>query len=159
MARSLSPAARQALFAQQTGEAIIILLTLTEASLPAPIRVCTAGEDVVSNGETYQHFPFEITMPDDTADAPPTVRLTIDAVDRQIIEAVRSVGGAITVEMQIVFSSDLDQVEVIPGEFKLNEVEYSALTIEGTLSFEPILDEPYPADTFTPAKFPGMPRR
>lgn len=158
MARSLSSAARQALFAQQTGEAIIILLTLTEASLPAPIRVCTAGEDVVSNGETYQAFPFEITMPDDTDEAPPTVRLTIDAVDRRIIEAVRAAEGAIAVQMQIVFSSDLDQVEVMLGEFKLTEVEYSALSVEGTLSFEDILSEPYPADTFTPAKFPGMPR-
>lgn len=158
MARSLSSAARQALFAQQTGEAIIILLTLTEASLPAPIRVCTAGEDVVSNGETYQAFPFEITMPDDTDEAPPTVRLTIDAVDRRIIEAVRAAEGAIAVQMQIVFSSDLDQVEVMPGEFKLTEVEYSALSVEGTLSYEDILSEPYPADTFTPAKFPGMPR-
>lgn len=158
MARSLSSAARQALFAQQTGEAIIILLTLSEASLPAPIRVCTAGEDVVSNGETYQAFPFEITMPDDTDEAPPTVRLTIDAVDRRIIEAVRAAEGAIAVQMQIVFSSDLDQVEVMPGEFKLTEVEYSALSVEGTLSFEDILSEPYPADTFTPAKFPGMPR-
>lgn len=158
MARSLSSAARQALFAQQTGEAIIILLTLTEASLPAPIRVCTAGEDVVSNGETYQAFPFEITMPDDTDEAPPTVRLTIDAVDRRIIEAVRAAEGAIAVQMQVVFSSDLDQVEVMPGEFKLTEVEYSALSVEGTLSYEDILSEPYPADTFTPAKFPGMPR-
>lgn len=158
MARSLSSAARQALFAQQTGEAIIILLTLSEASLPAPIRVCTAGEDIVSNGETYQAFPFEITMPDDTDEAPPTVRLTIDAVDRRIIEAVRAAEGAIAVQMQIVFSSNLDQVEVMPGEFKLTEVEYSALSVEGTLSFEDILSEPYPADTFTPAKFPGMPR-
>lgn len=158
MARSLSSAARQALFSQQTGEAIIILLTLSEASLPAPIRVCTAGEDIVSNGETYQAFPFEITMPDDTDEAPPTVRLTIDAVDRRIIEAVRAAEGAIAVQMQIVFSSNLDQVEVMPGEFKLTEVEYSALSVEGTLSFEDILSEPYPADTFTPAKFPGMPR-
>ena len=34
--------------------------------------------------------------------------------------------------------------------------EFDAATVEGTLLFEDVLNESFPADSFTPARFPGL---
>lgn len=49
-----------------------------------------------------------------------------------------------------------DTVEVGPFDFKLKNVTYDSLAVEGDLMFENILDEPYPGDCFLPSTFPGL---
>lgn len=157
MARSLSSPAARAIFAQQTGEAFIILLTLTHPEF-LPIRVCNDGQDVVSDGQTYQQFPFEIVMPEETEEAPPVVQLSICNVDRSIVNAVRSVSGEpITVTMSIVLASSPDVIEAGPITFVMLDVEYDAGTVTGTLAFEgDVLNQAYPSETFNPSDYPGL---
>ena len=157
MPRTLSAAARRAIFAQQTGEAFILLLELSHPSLVDPIRVCANSADVTSGGLLYSRFPFEVTMPSETEDAPPTVQLRIANADRQIVQAVRELSGAaMTVTLSIVLASSPDIIEAGPFVFALRNVTYDAAWVEGTLMFEDVLNEPYPAAMFTPARFPGM---
>lgn len=157
MPRTLSSTARRALFAQETGEVFLLLLTISHPSLAQPIRVVNNSEDVTSGGWVYQRFPFELALPPETEDAPPTVQLRIANADRQIVQAVRSLSGAaMTVDLSVVLASSPDTVEAGPYRFTLRDVSYNAAIVEGTLRFEDVLNEPFPADSFTPARFPGM---
>lgn len=159
MARPLSDVARRAIFAGQTGEVFLILLTIAHPTLPQPLRVTSDGRDTVSRGERFQRFPFEITMPESTDAAPPTVALRICNVDRRITEAVRVAvgeGTPIAVRMEVVLASSPDVVECGPFDFKLREVTYDAIVVEGSLRMEDLLNDRFPVLEFTPASHPGL---
>ena len=114
------------------------------------------GEDVVSGGLTYVAFPFEIALPADTEDAPPSVTLRICSVDRRVIQAIRSASGDLQAELVVVAASDPDQVEVGPLEFSLRNATYDQGVVEGTLRYENLLNEPFPEGAFTPSRTPGV---
>lgn len=156
MARNVSPAARRAAYASQTGEAFLVLLALSHPQMAEPILVSSDAVNTYVGGDTYQPFPFQISMPSDTDDAPPRVQLTIDAVDRSIIRAVRGLSGApITVTQTIVLGSSPDTIEAGPFTFDLREVEYDAVEISGSLQYADIINEPYPSETFARSTTPG----
>lgn len=155
--RSISTAAKKALFAQQTGEAFIALLTLDHPGFDNPIRVCRNSVQIVSGGNTYLPFPFDITLPDESDEAPPRVTLSIDNVDRQIVEAVRSVNGdPISVSLSVVMASTPNTVEAGPFDLSLRSVSYDSLVVEGQLQYEDILLDAFPAGIYTPATHPGL---
>ena len=155
MPRTLSDRMRQALQAQETDEVISILLTLTHPNFAAPIRVTDNGEDLTSNGDVYTSFPFQVTTPGDSETAT-TVRLSIDGTDRRIIQEIRGTNyEPIKVDLCVVLAATPDLIEIGPYSFTLRNINYTATTVDGDLQFEDILNEPYPADSFTPSRFPG----
>jgi len=156
MARALSSAAKSTVFAQQTSEAALCLLTITGTGIGVPLRFVNNQLDVVSRGNTYLATAFMISLPDERDDAPPRVILNFDNVDRQIVGAIRSLTVAPTVTLEVVFSSALDTVEAGPFAFTLRNVDYSADVIAGDLFFEDFLNESFPADSFTPNNCPGL---
>lgn len=133
-----------------------MLVTIAHPDMPEPIRVCSDAVDVFSGGNWYVHFPFELDLPRESEDAPPTVTLRVCNVDRQIVQAVRTYAGEITVTVNLVMASSPDLVEAGPFEFTMREATYDALVVEGTLAFQDVLNEPYPADSFTPSRTPGI---
>jgi hypothetical protein len=157
MPRVLSAAALQAIFARETDEVFVVLLTLEHSTFATAIRVCSDAVDTISRGSTYQPFPFEVTTPAEDDAPPPRVTLRIDNVDRRIVQEVRRVSGEpITVTLEVVLASTPDTLEAGPFEFALRDTTYSALLVEGELAFDDILNEPYPGLAFTPSVSPGL---
>lgn len=146
----------QALLAQETAEAILVLVTIDHADLAAPIRVTSDSVDTTSNGDTYQPFPFSIDLPAESDEAPPTVRLRVDNVGREMVDAVRSISSAAEVTVQVVLATTPDTVEAGPYTFTLADVQYDAFVVEGVLTYEPVLSESYPGRTMTPNLLPGL---
>ncbi len=156
MSRNLTTSARSAIHAAETGEAFLILLTFTHASLEEPIRVSSDTVNTLSRGDTYAAYPFDLTLPDDGEGRSPRARLVIDNVDRQIMMTVRSLATAPVLKIEIVRASDPDTVEAVFHDFTLRDVTYDSKSIEGELSIEDFTAEPYPAGMFTPSLFPGL---
>lgn len=153
--RSTSVLFRAAVFAQETKEVILLLLTLSHPDLVTPIRVVNDFQPITSQGWTYAAFPFEITLPWQKEDQIPTMSLKIDNVDRQIVTAVRNLQGLIDAELRVVLASQPDTVELTFEGFQMKQVTYNALTVEGDLRLEELEREPFPQHAFTPALFPG----
>lgn len=156
MSRTVSSSALSAINANETGEVFLILLTISHASLSPSIRVTSNAEDVTSNGDTFVPFPFDITLPADTDQIAAGARLAIDNVDRQIVQAVRNLTSAPTVLIQIVRAADPDTIEAQFVDFKLTNVTYDALRVEGDLTIEDFTAEPFPSANFSPSLFPGL---
>jgi hypothetical protein len=156
MSRTISAAAKAAAFAQQTDQVYLALLVIEHDDLSAPIRVVNNAADVVSGGETYTAFPFDITLPSDADDSIPHATLTISNVDRTVTEAIRTISGAPTVTISVVLAASPDTIEVGPYEMTLRNVSWDANTVSGALASEDVLNEPFPGEFMVPDTFPGL---
>lgn len=165
MPRNLSNAAKQSIYAQQTSEAWVLLLTITHPSFIEPIRVASDLSDflpesgvrgVLSRGMEFIFLPFTVDLPaqDDTGVARASIQ--IDNIDRQIVAAVRRADSAISIKTEIILASDPDNVEIEIDDFRLEEVTYDAFTVSGEISVEYFDLEPFPARRFTPSDYPGL---
>lgn len=153
---TLSSVARGAMFDEETDDGLLALLTIDHADLATPIRVVHDQVDVVSRGNTFTAFPFELILPTQEADSPPVARLTIDNVSREIAQTLRSVSSAPSVLIEVVRIKDTETLELSYPLLSLRNVRYDALKVTGDLVSEDLQLEPYPAHTFSPANFPGL---
>lgn len=153
---TISDAMKAAVFSQETEEVFLVLLTLNHIELDEPIRLVNNTEQIVSNGNTFIPFPFRLTLPIDDSTSLPRASLEVDNVDRQIVEAIRTITSAPTVTLEIVRAAAPDVIEISWDDFRLQDVSYNSLTITGTLSMENFIGEPYPSDQFVPSTFPGI---
>ena len=157
MARSVSATMEAAVYAQQTDEVFHILLEIAHADMSATLRFVNNTADVTSNSDVYTAFPFTIDFPPaDGEDRLPSVQLVIDNIDRSIIAELRDLDSAPTIDVSVVLASDPDTVECGPLSFSLKSIDYDAQVITAELGFEDILNEPFPAGTFTPTDFAGL---
>jgi Domain of unknown function (DUF1833) len=153
---ALTSAAVKALTAQETGEVFLMLITIAHPSLVPSLYFVNDTVDLISRGNTYLGWPFQVALPDEREDALPQVQLRIDNVDRRIMEGIRMLTTTPTVTMEVVLASSPDTVERGPFNFRLAGIDYDALVITGTLAPEDVLNEPACQFSFTPALFPGL---
>ena len=156
MSRSLSAASLQALYAPETAEAFLILLTLSHAQLATSIRVTSNTQDVSSRGQLFLAYPFDLSLPDDQDRRPPRARLKIDNIDRQIMLSVRQLNTAPNVLMEIIRAASPDIVEAKFQDFRLVNVTYDSQIIEADLTIEDFTAEPFPSASFSPSLFPAL---
>lgn len=165
MSRALSTTAKNALFAQQTSEVFIILLTISHPSFDDDIRVASDPfellpvlnvKGVVSRGEEFVFIPFDIKLPDQTDSNIARATLTVDNISREITAAVRTADSSVSVKIEVVLASDPNTVEISIDDFRLNSVTYNAFTVSGELSMDYYDLEPFPSSRFNPSDFPGL---
>lgn len=153
---SLSTAGLKSALEFETDEVWLPLIKIEHESLDETIRVVANTEDIVSNGETYIAYPFELTLPDETQDTVGQCKLRIDNVDRRIVEAVRTCTGVPKMTISIILADSPDTVEFGPLDMNLTVVEYDSLVVDATITYDDILNQAFPTDKFIPSKFPGL---
>jgi hypothetical protein len=156
MARTTSNTLRTAVNAEETSEIFLILLEISHASISPTLRFVNNYTNITSGGNEYIAYPFTITIPSELEDSVPRVSLTIDNIDRSIMDEVRSLTSAPDVSISVILASGPDTIEAGPFETKLRNVDYDANSITGDLQAEDILNEPYPGVFFNPMNFPGL---
>lgn len=168
MSRSFSSSALRALYAEETGDYPILLITVSDPSLSTPVRVSSdstqrveeTDQDIiygtVSRGQTFYYIPFNIKLPSDEHDAAPKATISIDNVSKELIPVIRGLTQPPTVTMELVMASDPDTVEADFPEFVLTAINYDQLTISGDLTVDMLVSEPFPAGKFNPSQFPGL---
>jgi hypothetical protein len=147
---------RRAAFQPETDEAIIVLLTITHPDLATPLRFARNTEAVVSRGNTYIAYAFDVDLPTQDTESPPKSVLRIDNVDRSIVETLRQISGPPQITVEAVLASTPDVVEAGPFPFTLRNANYDILTVDGELAFLEVLGRKFPKGAFTPATHPGI---
>lgn len=153
--RTLSQNALNSAFAQQTDEVWLVLLTIEHPSLATPLRFVNNMESVTSRGNLYVAFPFEIEFPEQDPDTAGEARITIDNIDRQIVQTIRSIASPPQVTLEVILASSPSTVEASFSGMVLRDVTYDALKVSGVLRFEDIMTEPLSVQ-MTPQRFPAM---
>ena len=153
---SLSPAALAAALAQETEQVFLVCCRVSHGALTDDIRAVHDNRPLTHQGREYLAYPFSVTLPEDTSESLPAVRLTISNVDRVIVESLRGARGAAQVELFVVLASQPDVIEKGPYRLKLREAKWTSLTVEGTCRGDDLLDQAYPGYRFTPGLFPGL---
>lgn len=164
--RTLSLNLRAALFAQQTGEVPIHLLTITHPDLVTPIRLSSDPTTrlttdplvygTVSRGNTYLYIGMKVKLPDEQDKTPPASKLIISNVDRSIIPLIRSITSPASVKTELVLASALDTVEVIWPALDITQADFNAQDISFDLTMDSMVTLPFPAGSFSPQGFPGL---
>ncbi|MBX5268542.1 DUF1833 family protein [Rhizobium sp. NLR17b] len=166
MSRDVSDRFRQAVYAQETDEVPICLLTVTHEDLEEPIYISSdpttrlSDEPLVygteSRGEQYIFLPFEFTIPDDKSDSAPRVQLTMENIDRTLVALLRSFSTPPSVKMEVILASDPDLVEITVPVLQMADATFNDHTISSTTVADQLINEPHPAGQFTPGSFPGL---
>lgn len=155
--REVSPAALQAALARETTQVFVPCLKINHAAFAAPIRVCYDSAPLERADGTYQPYPFNIQLPDQLQDQLPQAKVTIDNVDLEVCNAIRTLTGLPSVTMDVVLASQPDTIECGPFEFSLQHAQADAQSIQCQLGFEDdIFSQQVPAQQYLPVTSPGL---
>ncbi len=145
------------MFDEETGDGLLVLLTINHPDFSTPIRVVNNKVDVPSRGDTFTSFPFDIVLPSSEVGSGSVARLTIDNVSREIVSAIRLAGSVPpTVLIEVVRLKDTEVLEFSFPPFRIRNVRADVTAVSGDLFATDLQTEPYPALTFTPGFFPGL---
>jgi hypothetical protein len=169
---SLSQSAVRAMFASETPEALILLITITNPDdLANPIRLAdgytnriaslTTDTEIVygvtSNSKDYLFLPMQISLPGELEAGAAQCSLVLNFVTRETIELIRvHLTSPVSVQIDLVLASSPDRIETSFSGFKITNVTYNAEQITFDLNMVSLSREPFPCFTFTPANFPGL---
>ena len=164
--RTLSETLREAINAQESGEILLVLLTIEHEELEAPLRLCSNPIErlttdplvygCTSRGNEFLYVPFAVTLPDERLRTPPRSRLSLDNVDRRAVRILRSTLTPATLLFEFVLASDLDNPEFVVRDFEVFNASYDGASITIECGIDPLVNEPFPAEGFVPAFTPGL---
>jgi len=154
MPRAFSPEAVSQINASTNDDPFIWLITLYAGK--DVFRVCRNNEKIVSRGLTFEPYPFEIIEPIEDGETMPRAQLTIDNVDRLLIQSIRTLQDPLRVDIELVMVSEPDVPQIRYQALRLKAVTWDELSIRGDLVYEDLFGLAYPAESFYPQEYPGL---
>lgn len=165
--RTISADLRKALFDENTGEVIVLLLQIVHPDLPEGDIFLSSDNAVlldfeeqlrgtISRGRSYSFMPMEVGLPEEGEDAAPTIRVTLYDVAQEVTPLLKASIFPAYVSAEIVLASAPDDPEVTLAVFELSSASVEAGNVVLDLTVDTMASEPFPADTFTPARFGGL---
>ena len=168
MSRVLSAAAVKSMFAEESEDYPILLLTISGGGMTSDInissdptgRLLETDADIfygtTSNGVDYYFLPFQLKLPDESDESSQQMSITIDNVSRELVPAIRSANSSLMVSVAIVMSCSVNVVEATFPDFIITSIDYDEMTITGNMTLDLYDNEPFPAGSFTPSAFYGL---
>jgi hypothetical protein len=155
VSNSFSNALLAQLFAQESNDPFLMLLTISHSSFTT-IRLVNNTENIVSNGETFEAFPFKITLPPDDGESTREVAISFDNVSLELIDEIRTVTTPIDVKLDMILASNPDNIELSIEDLKMRSVSYNKYRVEAKLYMDSFLNVELTAEKYTPFNFPGL---
>lgn len=165
----MSPQAVEALFALESTDTLISLITIYDPVTELPvIRICdnftqrlteTVQEVVygtVSNGLQFVFVPVQITLPSEDSDGSSKFSLSISDVTRELTPIIRELSGPPKVLLQLALKSQPSVIEAEFSDFYISSITYNSDQVVCEMSLINYQVEPFPVFSFTPKYFPGL---
>jgi hypothetical protein len=147
-------AANRSLLGFESAAGLLLLLTIYGTGL-STIRVARNAKDIVSRGNTFLAYPFDLAWSTDGEESP-RVSLRIANVDRRITDALLSLKTAPSFKVEAVLSSSVNTVERTLDFFTLRGFEANAISVSAELTQERFSTEPWPKLRATPSLTPVL---
>ena len=155
MSKNLSNDLLKQMFASQSEDPFLLLLTLSHESFDT-IYLVNNSEDIVSRGNTYLSFPMEIQFPVEDGETARQIQVQLDNVSLELITQIRTVSTPIQAKVEAVLASKPNIVEIAAGELELKQVSYNAIRIIGTLTYDDFLNVGLTSEKYEPQNFRGL---
>lgn len=148
MTRAITDNLKRQLFTPWRDKDVRVLLTLDHARFSTPFRFVSGDPNefatLSSNGNTFQTFPFQITLVTDS-DGEPNAQLSVQNVDDRIGSTVLDLpDDALLATIQVVLRETPDDIEYEVPDMELVDVEVNAMTVTGMLVIRGQITEPCP---------------
>jgi hypothetical protein len=156
VSRTLSANAVLALNALQTGNAFWFLVEVTHPDMPAPDRFVNNTTNVIALGQTWNAFPFDITLSVDDGQTQPSVEIRFDNVGRELVDEIRGLPTAPALNLYLVLSNTPDTVEMSLLDLRMVDITYDMQSVSARLVAGDLLNAPYPSDSYGPDQFPSI---
>ncbi len=156
MSNTLSPELLAQIFGQQADDCFLILLTITHPSLPTPIRFVNNVENITSNGDEYEAFPFKITLPMDDGESAREVAVEFDNVSLELVTELRTITDPLDVNLKMILGSIPDDIQLELAELKIGSVNYDQHKITGKMYQDNFMSSAMTSEKYTPLNFPGL---
>lgn len=158
MANSLSQNVLRQLFAQESSDPFLTLITLTHPTFAQPIRLVNNSVDIVSRGNTYMAFPVKIQLPVDDGETAKEFAITFDNVSLELVDEIRSVVGESQIEVRLehILASLPNEVQIEFAELKIVTVTYNRFQISAKLGLDDFLNTEMPGEKYTPTNYRGL---
>ena len=157
MPRTYSLNARRQLHATASDDPPLVLLEITHADLPQPIRVVGDSQDIVTNGHVFAGMGFRVRLPDETQGQQPRAELAVDNIGRELMQWIEQSAGGRNAKVRFmqVLRSAPDNVEWEISMY-LNNLKCTAGEVVGELGFPRLLDMPAVSMRADPQTMPGI---
>lgn len=144
------------LLKQESGEVVLVLLTLSHPSFGTPVRLVNNTSDVISRGQVFTAFPFSVVLPPDDGETAREVSIVLDNTSLELIGKFRSVIDEIPATVEIIMASLPDEVQRSMDGLVVRNIQYNASTISAKLSLDNFLNTELTSEKYTPSRFPGL---
>jgi hypothetical protein len=156
MSNSLSPAMMAQLFAQESNDPFLFLLTLSHSSWGEEIYLVNNTEAITSRGKEFVAFPMSIKLPIDDGETARSFSIEFDNVSLQLIEGIRTVTTPISVKIEMILASIPDEVQMSQEELLIQNITYNKSRVVATVILDSFLNTEVTSERYGPTNFPGL---
>ena len=154
MSNGLSNELKAQLFAQESTDPFLTLVTLTNPSFTT--RLVNNSSDIVSGGFTFIAFPMKIRTPADDGETSKDFSIEFDNVSLELITAMRSVTGDIGVKIELILASLPSVIQMSYEDLIIRTISYNSKTISARIILDGFLAVQMTSERYTPSNYPGM---
>lgn len=154
MANELSTELKAQIFAQQSEDPFLTLVTLTGPNFE--YYLVNNTKDIVSNGRTFQAFPMKIRLPTDDGESARDFQIEFDNASLLLLVALRSVTEPINCQIDMILASMPDVVQMSVTDLLIRSVSYDKNKISARIVLDNFLTVAVTSERYTPSAYPGM---
>lgn len=154
MSNELSNELKAQLFAQESGDPFLTLLTVVGEE--ETFYLVNNTKDVVSRGQTYSAFPMKVRLPADDGESVREFQLEFDNASLLLIRALRSVTEPLPCKIEMVLASQIDVVQMSVEDLLIRSIMYNDKQITAKIVLDNFLAVAMTSERYTPSLYPGM---
>jgi hypothetical protein len=153
---NLSPQLISQLYAQNSSDPFLILLTFDHSSFVEAFRVVNNSVAITSNGNVFEPYPFKITLPVEDGETARSVKIEIDNTSLELIDELRSITDFIDVKVEMILSSLPNTIQMSLEELKIQSISYNVNTVSLNLVLDDFMNVEVIDEKYNPDKYPGL---
>jgi hypothetical protein len=156
MPNALSPELVAQLFAQESDDPFLTLVTLSHDSFADDVRLVNNSVPIISRDKEFIPFPMRIRFPVDDGETAREFSIEFDNVSLDLIAGLRTVTDEIHVKIEMILASMPNVVQIEVDELKIATVGYNKSTVQAKIILDNFLNTEMTSERYSPSNFPGL---
>jgi hypothetical protein len=154
MPAELTTALKAQIFAQESADPFLMLITLTTST--AVYRLVNNSEDITSGGYVFSAYPLKITLPVDDGQSAREFSLDFDNTSLLLVKALRTVTDPIPVQIDMILASMPDVIQISIPDLQIVAATYDKQKLSAKVVLDNFLAVAMTSEAYSPSIYPGI---